>query len=103
PQKLLCLTAPASRFEVRESLTTPAARQPGLDVTHTTDYRFVDTVDATPRHPLSKEASYGIIDVWDDMVGDMEGRALSTLKDIVAEVLIVGYEHVVMNCGLAGN
>nr|GEZ79371.1 hypothetical protein [Tanacetum cinerariifolium] len=70
------------RFEVRESLTAPAARQPGLDVTHATDYRFVDTVDATPGRPLSKEASYGIIDVWDAMVGDMEGRAPSTLEEL---------------------
>nr|GEZ34898.1 retrovirus-related Pol polyprotein from transposon TNT 1-94 [Tanacetum cinerariifolium] len=30
-------------------------------------------------------------------------RPRALVKDIVAEVLIVGYEHVVMNCGSAGN
>ncbi|GJS29211.1 hypothetical protein Tco_0489831 [Tanacetum coccineum] len=37
PQKRLCLTAPA-RFKVGESSAAAAARQPGLDVTHATDY-----------------------------------------------------------------
>ncbi|GKD95261.1 hypothetical protein Tco_1375098, partial [Tanacetum coccineum] len=42
PQKRLCLTAPTPRFEVEESLTAVAARQPGLGAAHTTDYGFVD-------------------------------------------------------------
>ncbi|GJS18595.1 putative reverse transcriptase domain-containing protein [Tanacetum coccineum] len=54
PLKRLCLTAPAPRFEVEES-SVVAARQPGLDVTHTIDYNFVDTVDATPRCPMYRE------------------------------------------------
>nr|GEX75167.1 putative reverse transcriptase domain-containing protein [Tanacetum cinerariifolium] len=33
-QKRLCLTAPASRFKVRESSTTATARQTGLDFSH---------------------------------------------------------------------
>ncbi|GKG53506.1 hypothetical protein Tco_0554906, partial [Tanacetum coccineum] len=41
----------------------------------TTDYSFVDIVDATPRRPMSREVGYGITDVSDDMVGDMQGRA----------------------------
>ncbi|GJZ98375.1 hypothetical protein Tco_0670828 [Tanacetum coccineum] len=73
PRKRLCLTAPAPRFEVGESLAAAAARQPGLDVA---------TMDATPVCHMSREAGYGITDVWDDMVGDMEGRALTTLEEL---------------------
>ncbi|GJW29277.1 hypothetical protein Tco_0046152 [Tanacetum coccineum] len=86
PQKRLCLTAPTPRFEVRESLAVAAARQPGLDVTHATDYSFVDTVDAILRSPMSREVSYGITDVWDDMVKDMEERALTTLEELSQRV-----------------
>ncbi|GKE75934.1 hypothetical protein Tco_1542054, partial [Tanacetum coccineum] len=71
PQKRLCLTA----------------RQPGLDVTHDIDYSFVDTVDATPRRPMSREIGYGITDVWDDMVRDMEERASTTLKELSQRVI----------------
>ncbi|GKD66770.1 hypothetical protein Tco_1308878 [Tanacetum coccineum] len=55
PRKRLCLTSPAPRFEVGESSVAVAARQPGLDVNHATEYSFVDTVDATPRRPMSRE------------------------------------------------
>ncbi|GJW16207.1 hypothetical protein Tco_0020340 [Tanacetum coccineum] len=48
-------TAPASGFEVGETLATATARQPGLDIT---------TVDATPRRPMSREDGYGIKDVY---------------------------------------
>ncbi|GJX00396.1 hypothetical protein Tco_0184309 [Tanacetum coccineum] len=58
-------TALAYEFEIRERSTVAAARQPGLDVA---------IVDATPVRPMSREVSYGIEDVWDDMVGDMEER-----------------------------
>ncbi|GJX42876.1 hypothetical protein Tco_0257866, partial [Tanacetum coccineum] len=74
PQKRLCLTAPTPGFEVGESSAVVATRQPGLDFTHATDYSFVDTMDATPGRPMSREVGYGITDVWDDMVGDMEER-----------------------------
>ncbi|GKD00862.1 hypothetical protein Tco_1171136 [Tanacetum coccineum] len=86
PQKRLCLTAPAPTFEVRESSTAAAARQPGLDVTSATDYSFIDTVDASPGRPMSREVGYGITDVWDDMVGDMEGRAPTTLEELSQRV-----------------
>ncbi|GJR43313.1 putative reverse transcriptase domain-containing protein [Tanacetum coccineum] len=52
-------TAHVSGFEVKES-SAAAAKQPGLDVA---------TVDATPGRPMSREVSYRIEDVWDDMVG----------------------------------
>ncbi|GKC06542.1 hypothetical protein Tco_0998152, partial [Tanacetum coccineum] len=62
--------APTGRFEVGESSAVAAARQPGLDV---------GTMDATPGRPISREVGYGIEDVWDNMVRDMEGRAPTTL------------------------
>ncbi|GKC90483.1 hypothetical protein Tco_1151132 [Tanacetum coccineum] len=43
PQKRLCLSAPAPRFEVGESSAAAATRQPGLDVTHATDFSFIVT------------------------------------------------------------
>ncbi|GKE23295.1 hypothetical protein Tco_1434807, partial [Tanacetum coccineum] len=86
PRKRLCLTAPAPRFEAGESLAAVAARQPGLDVTHATNYSFVDTVDATPGCPMSREVGYRITDVYNDMVGDIEGRALTTLEELSQRV-----------------
>ncbi|GJV27792.1 hypothetical protein Tco_1384240 [Tanacetum coccineum] len=53
--------------------TAVAARQPGLDVA---------TMDATPRRPMSREVGYGIEDVWDDMVRDMEERASTTIEGL---------------------
>ncbi|GJU38944.1 putative reverse transcriptase domain-containing protein [Tanacetum coccineum] len=78
--KRFCLTAPTPRFEVGESSAAAAARQPGLDVTHATNYGFVDTMDATPRRPMSREVGYRIMNVWDDMVGDMEETSPTTLR-----------------------
>ncbi|GJX16216.1 hypothetical protein Tco_0217048 [Tanacetum coccineum] len=69
--RLKRLAAVTPRFEVKESSTVAAARQLGLDVTHAIDYGFVDTVDATPERPMTREVGYGITDVWDDMVGDI--------------------------------
>nr|GEU53929.1 reverse transcriptase domain-containing protein [Tanacetum cinerariifolium] len=56
------------------------------DVTHATDYSFVDIVDATSGRPISIEVGYRITDVWDDMVGDMEGRAPTTLEELSQRV-----------------
>ncbi|GJZ60864.1 hypothetical protein Tco_0616680 [Tanacetum coccineum] len=85
PRKRLYLTAPALRFEVGESSTT-AARQPRLDVTPATDYSFIDIMDATPGRPMSRKVGYEITDVWDDMVGDMEGRTPTTLEELSQRV-----------------
>ncbi|GJQ91266.1 putative reverse transcriptase domain-containing protein [Tanacetum coccineum] len=43
PQKKLCLIVLAPRFEVGESSAAAATRQPGLDVTHVTDFSFINT------------------------------------------------------------
>ncbi|GKC54361.1 hypothetical protein Tco_1077106, partial [Tanacetum coccineum] len=64
-------------FVVEESSAAAAARQPRLDVA---------TIDATPGRLMSKEVVYGIIDVWDDMVGDMDGRAPTTLEELSQRV-----------------
>nr|GEV47947.1 integrase, catalytic core [Tanacetum cinerariifolium] len=82
PRKRLCLTAPTLRFEVRESSIAASSRQPGLDVTHATDYGFIDIVDATLGHHMTREVGYGITDVWDDMVGDMEETTPTTLEAV---------------------
>nr|GEV47553.1 reverse transcriptase domain-containing protein [Tanacetum cinerariifolium] len=47
---------------------------------------FVDTMDATSGRPMSREVGYGITDVWDDMVGDMEERAPTTLEELSQRV-----------------
>nr|GEU38350.1 hypothetical protein [Tanacetum cinerariifolium] len=88
------------RFEVGESSTAAAAKQPGLDVTRATDYCFVDTVDATTRHPMSREVGYGITNVWDDMVRDIEGRALTTLEELNQRVtdLATTLARILMRC-----
>ncbi|GKC48194.1 hypothetical protein Tco_1065916, partial [Tanacetum coccineum] len=44
-QKRLCLTTPASRFEVGESSIAAATRQTGHTLARRVDYRFVDTDD----------------------------------------------------------
>nr|GEX31674.1 hypothetical protein [Tanacetum cinerariifolium] len=84
-QKMAYFTAPTCRFEVGES-SAHAARQPRSDVTHKTNYSFVDIVDVTPGRPMSREVGYGIMDVWLDMVGDMEGRAPTTLEELSQRV-----------------
>ncbi|GKD23866.1 hypothetical protein Tco_1225569, partial [Tanacetum coccineum] len=48
-QKRLCLTAPASRYEVGESSIAAAARQTGHTLARRVDYRFIDTLDASIR------------------------------------------------------
>ncbi|GJS85735.1 hypothetical protein Tco_0752276 [Tanacetum coccineum] len=70
PSSPLLLPATGRREDVPEANL-------GLDVTQATYYSFVDIVDATPRRPMSREVGYRITDVWDDMVRDMEERALT--------------------------
>ncbi|GJW92189.1 hypothetical protein Tco_0169742 [Tanacetum coccineum] len=62
-RKRLCLSAPTPRFKVGESSAATAARRSRLDVTHATDYGFIDTMVATPGRPMTREVGYGIIDV----------------------------------------
>nr|GEV86515.1 hypothetical protein [Tanacetum cinerariifolium] len=68
-QKRLCLTSPAPRFKVEESSKAAAARQTRLDFTYGTDYKFIDTLDASIR--------------------DTEERALTTLKEVDERVTYI--------------
>ncbi|GJT82711.1 hypothetical protein Tco_1057053 [Tanacetum coccineum] len=70
-------TALASGFKVGKSSAAVATRQPGLDVA---------TLDVTPGRPMYREVGYGIEDVWDDMVGDMEERAPTIVEDLSQRV-----------------
>ncbi|GKE49506.1 hypothetical protein Tco_1480764, partial [Tanacetum coccineum] len=76
-QKRAHFTVPTGRFEVEESSPVAATRQLGLDVA---------TVDTTPGRTMYREVGYGIEDVWDDMVGDMEERASTTIKGLSQRV-----------------
>ncbi|GJX37614.1 hypothetical protein Tco_0250917 [Tanacetum coccineum] len=76
-QKRARFIAPTSGFEVGESLAAAAARQPRLDVA---------TIDSTLGRPMYREVGYEIEDVWDDMVGEMEERAPTTLEDLSQRV-----------------
>ncbi|GJZ58655.1 hypothetical protein Tco_0614471 [Tanacetum coccineum] len=49
PQKRLLLTAPTPRFEIGESSTAAAARQPRSTMARRVDYGFMDTLDASIR------------------------------------------------------
>ncbi|GJR02856.1 hypothetical protein Tco_0525840 [Tanacetum coccineum] len=49
PRKRLLLTAPTPRFEIGESSTAAAARQPRSTMARRVDYGFVDTLDASIR------------------------------------------------------
>ncbi|GJR51529.1 hypothetical protein Tco_1402050 [Tanacetum coccineum] len=71
--KRACFTTTASEFEVGESLTAGAARQPGFDVVVT---------DATAGRPMSREVGYGITNTWDEIVEAMQEIAPTTLEGI---------------------
>ncbi|GJW59781.1 putative reverse transcriptase domain-containing protein [Tanacetum coccineum] len=86
PRKRLCMTALTPRFEVRESSTAAAARQPGLGVTRTNDYGFVDMVSDAPRRHVPREVRYGITDIWDKLVDAIQEGAPTTLEGVNARV-----------------
>ncbi|GJR60417.1 hypothetical protein Tco_1502579 [Tanacetum coccineum] len=73
PRKRACFTTPAFGFEVGESSTAGAARQPGLDVAVT---------DAIAGRPMSREVGYGITDTWDEIVEAMQEITSTTLKGV---------------------
>ncbi|GKA63697.1 hypothetical protein Tco_0763303 [Tanacetum coccineum] len=61
PHKRLCLTAPASRYEVGESSTAVPRPTGGRRV----DYGFVGTLDAEARRQRAEAIDYGIRDTWE--------------------------------------
>ncbi|GKG49981.1 hypothetical protein Tco_0518755, partial [Tanacetum coccineum] len=67
PQKRVCFTTSASGFEVGESSTVAAARQPG------------PTLEANLRRDRVREMGYGITNTWDEIVEAMQEIELITL------------------------
>ncbi|GKE05556.1 hypothetical protein Tco_1397574 [Tanacetum coccineum] len=82
PRKRLCSTAPASRYEVRESST--AAPRPTRG--HKADYKFIGTMDAEIRRQRAEEVSYGIRDVWVDPTEAVKEVAPTTLEGVNARL-----------------
>ncbi|GJZ23271.1 hypothetical protein Tco_0560730 [Tanacetum coccineum] len=66
PQKRLCLTAPAPRFEIGET-STDASRQ--------------------AERTTSREVVYGITDTWDELVDAIQEIAPTTLEGVNQRVI----------------
>ncbi|GJX52170.1 hypothetical protein Tco_0280539 [Tanacetum coccineum] len=69
PRKRLCIALDL-RFEVSKSSSAPTAR-PTREFRR--DYGFVATLDNEIRRDLERDVGYGITDIWDKMVEDMQG------------------------------
>ncbi|GKB13557.1 hypothetical protein Tco_0847480 [Tanacetum coccineum] len=82
PHKRLCLTTPASRYEVRESSTAVPRPTGGRRV----DYGFVGTLDAEARRQRAKTVGYGIRDTWVDPRETAEEVAPVTLEGVNTKV-----------------
>ncbi|GJS41093.1 hypothetical protein Tco_0566136 [Tanacetum coccineum] len=74
PSSPLILPATDRREDVPEADVPPRKRV------------FIDTVDATFGRLMSREVGYEITNVWDDMVGDIEERAPTTLEELSQRV-----------------
>ncbi|GKC66280.1 hypothetical protein Tco_1098878 [Tanacetum coccineum] len=83
PSSPLLLPATDSREDILEADLPPQKR---LCLTAPT-LSFVDTVDATPGRYMSREVGYGITNVWDDKVRDMEETAPTTLEAVNQRVV----------------
>ncbi|GJY03574.1 putative reverse transcriptase domain-containing protein [Tanacetum coccineum] len=77
---------PIVKVEVGESLAATAMRQLDWMLLILLITVLVDIVDVTLGRLMSREVSYGITDVWDDMVRDMEERAPTTLEELSQRV-----------------
>ncbi|GJU36245.1 hypothetical protein Tco_1184599 [Tanacetum coccineum] len=72
-RKRVRFASPTPSHEVRESSAAGAARQdrPAIArddpyfIAREDFYGFIDMVDVTPGHPMSRELDYGITDTWD--------------------------------------
>ncbi|GKE29502.1 hypothetical protein Tco_1444886 [Tanacetum coccineum] len=78
PRKRICLTAPASRYEVGESLTAAPKPIGG----HRVDYGFIGTMDAEIRRQRAEEVGYDIRDVWVDPAEAIKETTPTTLKGV---------------------
>ncbi|GKF91707.1 hypothetical protein Tco_0275408, partial [Tanacetum coccineum] len=82
PCKRLCLTTPASRYEVGKSLTTVPRPTGG----HRVDYGFIGTIEAEARRQRAETIGYGIIDTWVDPRETAEEVAPVTLEGVNTRV-----------------
>ncbi|GJW75351.1 hypothetical protein Tco_0134721 [Tanacetum coccineum] len=82
PRKRLCLTTPASRYEVGESSTAVPRPTGGRRV----DYGFVGTLDAEARRQRAEAVGYGIRDTWVDPRETTEEVAPMTLEGVNTRV-----------------
>ncbi|GKF61308.1 hypothetical protein Tco_0181362, partial [Tanacetum coccineum] len=82
PRKRLCITTPASRYEMEESLTAIPRPTGG----HRVDYRFVGTLDAEARRQRGEAVSYGIRDTWIGLRETTEEVAPVTLEGVNTRV-----------------
>ncbi|GJZ55334.1 hypothetical protein Tco_0610527 [Tanacetum coccineum] len=88
PRKRLCLTTPASRYEVGESSTAVPRPTGGRRV----DYGFVGTLDAEARRQRANVVGYGIRDTWVEPRETTEEIAPVTLEGVntrVTELTVV--------------
>ncbi|GJR64783.1 hypothetical protein Tco_0010848 [Tanacetum coccineum] len=88
PRKRLCLTTPASRYEVGESSTAVPRPTRG----HRVDYGFIGTLDAKARGQRAKTVGYGIKDTWVDLREATKEIAPVTLEGVntrVTELTVV--------------
>ncbi|GJW27039.1 putative reverse transcriptase domain-containing protein [Tanacetum coccineum] len=83
PRKRLCLTSPALRYEVRESLTAVPRPTGGRKV----DYRFVGTLDAKAKRQRAEVVSYGIKDTWVDPRETTKEVAPVTIEGVNTRVI----------------
>ncbi|GKA48133.1 hypothetical protein Tco_0741091 [Tanacetum coccineum] len=89
-RKRVRFASPTPSHEVRESSAAGAARQdrPAIArddpyfIAREDFYGFIDMVDVTPGHPMSRELDYGITDTWDDLVGAIDEIAPTTLEGV---------------------
>ncbi|GKB13556.1 putative reverse transcriptase domain-containing protein [Tanacetum coccineum] len=82
PRKRLCLTTPAPRYEVGESLTAVPRPTGG----HRIDYGFVSTMEAEARRQRAEAVGYGIRDTWVDPRETAEEVAPVTLEGVNTRV-----------------
>ncbi|GKE65043.1 hypothetical protein Tco_1519204, partial [Tanacetum coccineum] len=82
PRKRLCLTTPALRYEVGESLTIVPRPTRG----HRVDYGFIGTLDAKARRQRAETVGYGIRDTWVDPRETVEEVAPVTLEGVNTRV-----------------
>ncbi|GJY47641.1 hypothetical protein Tco_0436704 [Tanacetum coccineum] len=78
-QKRLCLTAPASRFEIRESSTGSTARQTKHTLACRVSYKFIDTMDASIRASNSR-----VMTAMEEDAGDLVTTAFGHIHALEA-------------------